>query len=363
MTVRLTIDGDTWRTHLRDVADSRPGLVPVIKGNGYGIGKPRLARKADWLGVAAIAVGTYAELTEVSSRYPGDLVVLTPWRPSFAGVIAALPASVAARVVHTVGRLEDLATLLQLPERPRIILERATSMKRHGFTARGLREATALIAAHQGGPGVRVEGSSLHLPLGVGSANLDEADRLLTDVVAAGLARGDDRGPATVWVSHLSVDQLGELGRRYPDLCFRPRVGTDLWLGERTALQVTGTVLDLHPVERGETYGYRGRTIPRNGTIVVVSGGTAHGIGLEAPTGQAGVRARATSLARGGLDALGWVRSPFTIGGKQRYFAEPPHMQASMLFLPDGESVPEVGDEVPLRLRFTTTLVDEVVVS
>ena len=40
------------------------------------------------------------------------------------------------------------------------------------------------------------------------------------------------------------------------------------------------------------------------------------------------------------------MRSPYTVDGKQRLFAEPPHMQASMLFLPSGAPVPEVGDEV-----------------
>ena len=115
------------------------------------------------------------------------------------------------------------------------------------------------------------------------------------------------------------------------------------------------TVLDVHPVERGDTYGYRGRTAPRAGTILVVSGGTAHGIGLEAPTGDATLKARAASIARGGLDAAGFVRSPYTVDGKQRLFAEPPHMQASMLFLPAGAAVPEVGDEVDCRVRFTAT--------
>jgi hypothetical protein len=117
-------------------------------------------------------------------------------------------------------------------------------------------------------------------------------------------------------------------------------------------------VLDAHPVERGEIYGYRGRSTPKAGTILVVSGGTAHGIGLEAPTGDQSIRARAGALARGGLDAAGFVRSPFSIGGKQRLFAEPPHMQASMLFLPAGSPVPAVGDEIDVRVRFTTTSFD-----
>jgi len=96
---------------------------------------------------------------------------------------------------------------------------------------------------------------------------------------------------------------------------------------------------------------------------VVVSGGTAHGIGLEAPTGDSSVRARVTTLARGGLDAVGLARSPYTVGGKARYFAEPPHMQSSMLFLPSGADVPAVGDEVDVRVRFTATTFDRVEIS
>ncbi len=123
------------------------------------------------------------------------------------------------------------------------------------------------------------------------------------------------------------------------------------------------TVLDVHPVERGDVFGYRGRSAPKAGTILVVSGGTAHGIGLEAPTGAGGLKARAATLARGGLDAAGFVRSPYSIGGKQRLFAEPPHMQASMLFLPHGAHVPAIGDEVDVRVRFTATTFDRTVLS
>jgi hypothetical protein len=164
-------------------------------------------------------------------------------------------------------------------------------------------------------------------------------------------------------VSHLSGEELAELGRRWPDVTLRPRIGTDLWLGDRDALRVTATVLDAHPVERGEVFGYRGRRSPVAGTILIVSGGTAHGIGLEAPTGQHGLRARAGSLARGGMDAMNLARSPYTVGGKQRFFAEPPHMQSSMLFLPAGADVPEIGSEVDVRVRYTATAFDRVEVS
>jgi hypothetical protein len=352
----LRVDGDRWRSHLKGVHERNPGLVPVAKGNGYGFGLGRLARKAQWLGVDTLAVGTYEEIPEVAQRYDGSLLVLTPWRPHN-------PPPDDPRVIHTVGRIEDLTALAAhgtaTGKRPRIALERLTSMRRHGFTAPGLRDAAAL-ATREGG--VRVEGVALHLPLAKMS-HLSEVERLLNDVVAAGLDRLEHGGPTTVWVSHLTETELETLARRYPDFGFRPRIGTGLWLGDRGALSVRATVLDAHPVERGDTYGYRGRSAPRQGTILVVSGGTAHGIGLEAPTGEATIKARAASIARGGLDAAGLVRSPFTVGGKQRLFAEPPHMQASMLFIPHGTAVPEVGSEIDCRVRFTATDFDRVDIS
>jgi hypothetical protein len=167
----------------------------------------------------------------------------------------------------------------------------------------------------------------------------------------------------TIWVSHLTSSDLAALRTSYADFTIRPRIGTDLWLGARDALKVTATVLDRHHVERGDTFGYRGRTAPKAGTILIVSGGTSHGIGLEAPSGDLSIKSRAATLARGGMDAVGFVRSPYFVFGKQRLFAEPPHMQASMLFLPQGALVPDVGDEVEVRVRYTATGFDRVSVS
>ncbi len=354
MTLTLRVDGERWRSHLTDVMTRHEGLVPVAKGNGYGFGLGRLARRAQWftdrgLGGDLLAVGTYEELPQVTSRYDGSLLVLTPWRP-----FGAAPGATGdPRVVHTVGRLEDLADLLRRDPRARFVVERMTSMRRHGFSARGLREAGDLLARR---PGARLEGVALHLPLQQGH-HLGEVDRLMTDVVASGL------GTRTVLVSHLSDDELDTLRTSYGDFTWRPRVGTALWLGDRSALRPTATVLDVHPIDRGDTFGYRGRSAPKAGHVVVVSGGTAHGIGLEAPMGEASLRSRAATLARGGLDAAGFVRSPYSIDGKLRLFAEPPHMQASMLFLPGGSRVPQVGDEVDVRVRFTATTFDRVEIS
>jgi hypothetical protein len=52
---------------------------------------------------------------------------------------------------------------------------------------------------------------------------------------------------------------------------------------------------------------------------------------------------------------------PFAIGGKKRWFLEPPRMQASMVFVPGSKGIPAIGDQVPVELRLTTASVDEVV--
>ncbi len=360
MSLTLTVDGERWRAHLRATAEAYPGLVPVAKGNGYGLGLGRLARKTQWLaehppeggaGPDAIAVGTYHELPEVASRFDGDLLVLTPWRPFSPAPDAtsdrADGRALARRVIHTVSRLEDLAALRAADPDARFVLERLTSMQRHGLGAAELREAAETARAR------RLAGVALHLPLADGT-RVAEVQRLMVDVVAAGLEE------TTVWVSHLGADELATLRSAHPRTSFRPRVGTALWLGDRGALRVTATVLDVHRVERGDRFGYRGRRAPRAGHLVIVSGGTAHGIGLTAPTGELSLRSRAASVARGGLDAAGLARSPYLVAGRQAMFAEPPHMQASMLLLPDSVEPPAVGDELEVRVRFTATDVDVV---
>ncbi len=357
MSLTLTVDGPRWRAHLESVAAAHPGIVPVAKGNGYGFTLGRLARKAQWLrdhghDVTTLAVGTYDEIPDVATRWDGDILVLTPWRPFPELISSAIDRSLRKRVVHTVSRLVDLEQLLTLAPTARVVLERTTSMQRHGMSGRELWEAGEVLRRH---PDSRVEGVALHLPLAQGN-HLGEVNRLLTDAIAA------DCGIDAVWVSHLTDGELATLRQQYGDFTVRPRIGTQLWLGDRGALHVTATVLDVHPVERGDIFGYRARTAPKNGHLLVVSGGTAHGIGLEAPTGESSIKARAATLARGGLDAVGFVRSPYSIDGKQRLFAEPPHMQASMLFLPSGAQVPAVGDRIDVRVRYTATTFDRVVI-
>ncbi|MGB8380122.1 MAG: alanine racemase, partial [Dermatophilaceae bacterium] len=108
--------------------------------------------------------------------------------------------------------------------------------------------------------------------------------------------------------------------------------------------------------------GYRRRRLSQ-GHLVVVSGGTAHGVAMEAPTAAATVRQRAIAVAEGVMQAAGRVRSPFTVGGRFAWFVEPPHMQVSLLLLPEKVAPPQVGDTVSVRVRHTTLHADEVVLS
>jgi len=356
MSLSLYVDGDSWRAHLRAVTDAHPGIVPVAKGNGYGFGVPRLARRAEWLGCDQMAVGTYDEAPEALKRFPGDVLVLSPWRP-----FSRAPHD--RRLIHTIGRAEDLKALAARGSdgggsggnRPRVLLEGLTSMRRHGMTPEHLRGLDL--------SGVAVEGLALHLPMPPGrpagraaAAHVAETERWL------GMAQ--DLGPnRPVYVSHLSDAEIAAVGDRHPGVRLRPRIGTALWLGDRGALSPRATVLDVHSVGAGDRVGYRQRRLPRGGHVLVVSGGTAHGVGLEAPTAGTSLRSRAVTAARGSLDAAGLALSPFRVAGRQRWFVEPPHMQVSMLFVPDGVAVPAVGDEIGLDVRFTTTHFDRVVVS
>jgi hypothetical protein len=114
-------------------------------------------------------------------------------------------------------------------------------------------------------------------------------------------------------------------------------------------------------VRRGQPYGYRQRRASRDGVLLVVAGGTAHGIALEAPTPAASLRQRVVSVGAGALEALGYALSPYHVAGKRRWFAEPPHMQCSLIWLPPGTDPPAVGDELDVDVRFTTTTFDRIV--
>ncbi len=354
MALTLHVDAARWREHLRryvdDAGSPRPAssssgvtVVPVTKGNGYGFGNTVLATESAKLGASTLAVGTYDEVAAVDAAFSGDVLVLSPWRPS-----TAVPSD-DERIVHTVSRLSDLRRLADGETRPRVVVEVLTSMLRHGIPATELTSIAELL------DGVRFEGFALHMPLG--ADNAAEA-RTVAERALATLPEGS--AGRVLWVSHLSPGGATELARS-TSAEVRLRVATALWLGDRGALSAHAAVLDEHAVRRGHTYGYRQRRARKDGTLLVVAGGTAHGIALEAPSPATTTRQRAVALAKGGLESIGRALSPFTVGGKQRWFAEPPHMQCSMIWLPGDVEAPAIGDHIELDVRLTTTTFDDIV--
>lgn len=340
MTFTLYVDEGRWRAHQRSVVSAAPGIVPVIKGNGYGFGNGRLAAEATLLGVDTVAVGTANEVDEVRSAFDGDVLVLTP---SYDVPELRPPAG----TVQTVAHLERLRSLR---DGERVVVECLTSMHRHGLAAEDVAALPDLLDR------VSLAGFAFHLPMDRhGSYRpANEVSEWLLRLSAAGL-------PTDVaWVSHLTAAELAGLRTSFPTTAFRPRIGTSLWLGDRAALTARGTVLDVHRLSAGTHYGYRRRRVLRDSWLLVVSGGTAHGVALAAPRTVRGPVGRAKELAVGSLAAANRSLSPFRWAGRARWFAEPPHMHVSLLLLPASVAPPAIGDELDCEVRMTTLHADRV---
>ena len=338
MTLTLRIDRLRWETHQRTLLDSVPGLVPVAKGNGYGFGLGLLAQQATQLGVDTIAVGIAEEVPQVrAGGFVGDIVVLNPWRPFDEAATALLHDQ---RVISTLSRVEDVATLATRHPGARIIVELETSMHRHGLAASSLTASDF--------DSLDLAGWAVHLPA---TGSLEEARSL------AASARSIKKAP--LWFSHLSVPDYQSLDTEL-GTDTRMRVGTRLWLGNKSAYSTLSSVLDVHRIEKGARLGYHQVRAPKDGFIVIASGGTANGVAMAAPVPQRSLRQRGVTVAQGILDAAGRTLSPFEIGGKKRTFAEPPHMHSSMVFYAGDVCPVQVGDEIPVTTRMTTVTVDEI---
>ncbi len=304
VTIRLTTKEAVWRAHVADLATRVPGLVPVVKGNGYGFGRAWLA------GVAAeiadtIAVGTVHELDGL----PGDVevVVLTPTLtpPSSPGAIL------------TVGRHEHVDVLRGWSGS--VIVKLSSQMRRYGGDA-------DLVGAAQA-TGLQVVGVAIHPPL-VGEP-VERADQIEERL---------DETPVDlpIWTSHVELDDHRRLVAAHPDRTFRLRLGTALWHGDKRALHLEADVLDVRPIAAGETAGYRLGSVPSDGHLVMIGAGTANGI-----------------------SALPDGRSPFHFQRTRIALHEPPHMHTSMVFVPSADPLPRVGDWVDVQRPLTMTMVDE----
>ncbi len=424
MTFTLHVDGPRWRTHTEQVRDevrhavgadiAGPPLgdvVPVAKGNGYGFGLSRLADQAQRLGLARLAVGSPYEAASVAGYFAGEIVVLQPWDPRDTTASQAWASitnsGFAHRVVRTIASVEalhalatDIARVSPLP--PRVVIEGLTSTRRFGL---GEPDLDALLADEAVRNALRtgridLQGLALHLPLtqplAPHVATLDRQwhdaspmprlpvnatgrtreawawtltwFRALSALEAAGCPLTPDA--TSIWVSHLDDKELVELRAAVVGVALRVRIGTRMWHGDLGALTARGTIMAVHQVAKGRGVGYRQRRAPHDGLLVVVGGGTSHGVALQAPSPVASLRQRAVAAVTGMLEATGRARSPFLWAGKYRWFAETPHMHLSMLWLGEddvreavsrGGRVPAVGDELECRVRHSTANFDRII--
>lgn len=328
MPLSLHVDGEKWRSHLGAMVSAKPGLVPVIKGNGYGFGLAFLAAESTRLGLDAVAVGLASEVAQVRTAFAGEIIVLSP---DYAG-----NAELDSKVIQTVSSIEVLQSI---DSKNNIIVEILTPLNRHGIDISDLNRALAIVKDRA----LTLRGFTLHLPI----ARIDRnwlSSRL--ELLPEG---------STVWISHLY--KADSVKKHFPNLIFRERIGTALWLGAESALEATATVLENREIQG--TAGYRQRKV--HGNVIVASGGTAHGIGLTAPQSYNSLIGRLKIIARALESAFGKIRSPYRFDGKELDFFEPPHMQCSLLTC-SGSRQPKPGDQLKVRVRYTTTTFDQIVV-
>lgn len=339
----LHIEAERWRAAASALTARIPDIVPVVKGNGYGFGLATLGVEVERLGCDTLAVGTMDEAPMVHDGFRGDVLVLTPWHPA----IDPEPVD-NDRLILTASSLETVRALSGHGRR--VVVELLTSMQRFGLDEDAIAQAVPDIQR------LGLEGFALHLPIDQG-----ELSRVAEISSWVSTLRRHQLPTDTLWVSHVSDAELATLHRRHPETRFRPRIGTDLWLGDRGSYRAKGTVLAAHPTRRGTRFGYRQRKAPGDGHLLVVGGGTSHGVALSAPRSVTGVTPRLKLAGEGALQAGGRALSPFYVAGKRRWFAEPPHMQVSMLWLPSGVNPPVVGSQLDVDVRMTTTTFDRVV--
>lgn len=348
MTLSLHVDNNLWTNHIKSVLNiftsNNSDVTPVIKGNGYGIGKENLAKKSKELGIQSVAVGTIFEAKSVLDQGISEVLIMDPVKDIDELAFKELAKLNPSNLLLTISCLKDAANMGKTP----VVIEGITSMNRFGIGINELREVAKL----------NIKALSLHLPI-ENSSKGKVAE--VSDWINA-YQTNCPNGEKVIYLSHVSESELKILTTKYPDFKFKLRIGTKLWIGDLKAFQIKSTVLEVHEPAT-HNFGYRQREITSKHRLVVVSGGTAHGIGLQAPRSNVTFKQRLVAILSGILEAFDYALSPFVINGKQRWFAESPHMNVSLLKLPVNISAPKVGTTISAQVRMTTTNFDCVVIN
>ena len=317
MALVLTVNSDAWNKHVAALANNIQGLVPVVKGNGYGFGRDWLAERATSVATTTakfIAIGTTFEVSSV----PADCipVVLTP--------SLELPNNLRDDAILTVGSIAHIKAVASTNKPHHVVIKIRSSMNRYGCAVGDVAQLLEKCRTTN----LQVRGVSIHPPLtGTSADHVREIEDLLSTI--------DSSLPA--WVSHVDPKDFASLQLRYPDRQWFLRLGTSLWHGDKTTLQLTSDVIETVAVTAGQKVGYHGVEISQNGTLVIVGCGSAHGV---------------SPLTDGS--------SPFHFSRQRIQLIELPHMHTSMCFIPSGQPTPVVGDRVDVQRPLITTSVDRV---
>lgn len=365
MTFSILIDVPVWAAHLTDTVDdyrtTGAAVVPVIKSRGYGLGTNELCVLAAAMQCRAVAVGNPSEAISAAQHFGGEIVVLEPFHPyedANRQFWMALDQLARGRVIKTIADRRALNSLMAAADGSAFVLEGRTTMGRFGFTKQELVEVWQQLAPLLTEGKLVFHGLTVHPPFAPDDEDFNNACEMFDLVSQSGDFRRDAQ---SLWVSHFDFEQLEDFAARYPHVRINFRTGTGLWLGERDALHPNASILGITPVKKGDRLGYHQNPAPGDGWVVTASGGTTHGIGLQAPVVMKTFKSKIRELLKLGERAFVRQRSPFWYNQQSIDFLEPPHQHASMLFIPNTMQEPKIGDELGAEVRFTITRPDVVV--
>ena len=231
MSLTLYVNNNYWTNSLKNVLNAyENSLIPVIKGNGYGIGKSNLAKKSEELGLTEIAIGTIFEAQEIINSYFNQIIVMDPIKDLDKNAFDELKKINDKRLVLTLSDIKDATNLENTP----VIVEVLTSMKRFGLTANDLKTLS----------NYQIIGLSLHLPIeNSTNGKITEVKnwlKIYEEVLP--------QAKKVVYLSHLSKEEFSKIKKEFPNFVFKLRLGTKFWLNDLSNFQIKSTVLAVHDV-------------------------------------------------------------------------------------------------------------------
>ena len=306
MSLRLTVNEHAFRAHVAHVVGTTPGLIPVVKGNGYGLGRPLLVRLvSELLGPEqAVAVGTVFEAQDIPA--PTPVYILTP-------IGEFDQVDIPSNAIPTVATERDLAVLQSKGWKSPVVVKLASPMQRFGVASH---DFLALVQ-HISAAGLTIHSCALHLPLHQSDEEIIAQLKTWIPLIP---------NCVTVSLSHVSSTQLVEIREAFPTTECEVRLGTALWHGDKSFFSLHTEVLAVHTIKKGNTAGYHSTAAPADGHIVVVAAGTAHGV-----------------------SPLENRSSPFHFQQQRLTLLESPYMHSAMCFVPLGQPCPKIGDAIDVQ--------------